>query len=327
MEVGPVELGEAPNLVQEMRRIGQTFSEAYNYMRRHQLKFGYGPNYLSLEVVVRPDEPGTALITRPNAASDLFNTDITRPNAASDLFNTDITRPNAASDLSNTNITRPNAASDLINTDITRPNAASDLINTTNTFKVKQLTPIPNEVRELTLMGNEVTKQTPLYTGDTHGPRGDHCPSALLILGTTQYDDGLSGKCSDVEGKFRSPNADTVPITNSHTSDTASNSYRSLIADTAFNTNNTPTNGLSTYKPKTLSLAQSLILDTDYSKSHQVNSIQFTLACFVLTVHPQRTRRRFNLCKNTCTKLNKSSVFVNIGPSQRRKLFSFIIKN
>ena len=61
MEAGPVTLGEAPNFVQEMRRIGQSVSEAYNYMRRHKLKFGYGPKYLSLEVVVRPAEPGTVL--------------------------------------------------------------------------------------------------------------------------------------------------------------------------------------------------------------------------------------------------------------------------
>ena len=39
-----------------MRRIGQTFSDVYNYMRRHQLKFGYGPKYPSLEVVVKPVE-------------------------------------------------------------------------------------------------------------------------------------------------------------------------------------------------------------------------------------------------------------------------------
>ena len=58
MEVVPITLGEAPNFVQEMKRIGQTFSDAYNYMRKHQLKFGYGPKYLSLEVVVKPDEPG-----------------------------------------------------------------------------------------------------------------------------------------------------------------------------------------------------------------------------------------------------------------------------
>ena len=45
--------------MQEMRRIiGQAFSE-YNYMRRHQLKFGYGPKYPSLKVVVKPVETGT----------------------------------------------------------------------------------------------------------------------------------------------------------------------------------------------------------------------------------------------------------------------------
>ena len=59
MEVSPVALGEAPNLVQEMRRIGQTFFEAYNYMRRHQLKFGYGPKYPHLKVVFKPVETGT----------------------------------------------------------------------------------------------------------------------------------------------------------------------------------------------------------------------------------------------------------------------------
>ena len=58
MEVGPVTLGETPNFVQEMRRIGQAFSE-YNCMLRHQLKFGYGPKYPSLEVVVKPVETGT----------------------------------------------------------------------------------------------------------------------------------------------------------------------------------------------------------------------------------------------------------------------------
>ena len=64
MEVGPVTLGEAPNFVQEMRRktfsdVHKTFSDVHNYMRRHKLKFGYGPKYPSLEVVVRPDETGT----------------------------------------------------------------------------------------------------------------------------------------------------------------------------------------------------------------------------------------------------------------------------
>ena len=58
MEVGPVKLGEAPNFVQEMRCIGQVPTEDNN-MRRPQLKFGYGPKYPSLEVVVKPVETGT----------------------------------------------------------------------------------------------------------------------------------------------------------------------------------------------------------------------------------------------------------------------------
>ena len=44
-------------------------------------------------------------------------------------------------------------------------------------------------------------------------------PSALLILGTTQYDDDdddLCGKCLNVKGKFKSPTSDTVSIINSN---------------------------------------------------------------------------------------------------------------
>ena len=74
----------------------------------------------------------------------------------------------------------------------------------------------------------------------------------------TQYDDDdddLFGKCLIIEGKFKSPKEDTVPITNSHISDTASNSHKSLTTDTDLKTNNNPINGLITYKPKTLPLA------------------------------------------------------------------------
>ena len=149
----------------------------------------------------------------------------------------------------------------------------------------------------LTPIQIKVTEQTPLYTSDTKGPEATTDAKTLPgILGTAQYDDdeadpsgkyddGLSGKCLNIEGKFKgkfkSPKADTAPITNSHTSDTASNSHKSLTADTDYNINNNPINGLSTYKPKTLPLAhnsnQSLILDTDYTKNHHVNSIQFTI--------------------------------------------------
>ena len=105
--------------------------------------------------------------------------------------------------------------------------------------EVRELTPIQTEVRELTPMRLKVRDMTPLYAGDTYGPRGDHRPQVLLILGTTQYDDDLSGKCSDVEGKFkgkfRSPNTDTVPITNSQTIDTALITTSHTI-DTAYNT-------------------------------------------------------------------------------------------
>ena len=140
-------------------------------------------------------------------------------------------------------------------------------------------------------MENEVTEQTPLYTRDTYGPRGDHCPQALPILGTTQYDDdeanpsgkyddALPGKCLIIEGKFTSPKRDTDPIINSHISDTASNSHKSFTADTDRKTNNNPIIGPITYKPKTLPLAhksnQSLILDTDYTKNHHIKSMYFT---------------------------------------------------
>ena len=165
--------------------------------------------------------------------------------------------------------------------------------NKTSAFKVKQLTPShnkttklvvdesapsQNKVRELTPIQIEVRELTPVQPTGAEGPERPP-PPGLLILGTTQYDDdddALFGRCLNVEGKFKdkfkSPNADTVPITNSHISDTASNSYKSLTADTDLKTNNNPINGLITYKPKTLPLAhksnQSLILDTDYTKTH-----------------------------------------------------------
>ena len=109
-EVGPVKLGKAPNFVQEMMRIGQAFSE-YNCMRRHQLKFGYGPKYPSLEVVVRPDEPGTA------------------PNSYYKTLKTGTDTQTYLNKLSAENPT---------------PNE-----NKTNAFKVKQLTPHHNETTKL----------------------------------------------------------------------------------------------------------------------------------------------------------------------------------
>ena len=102
-----------------------------------------------------------------------------------------------------------------------------------------------------------------------------------------QYDDDDnddSGKCLMVEGKFKgkfkSPKADTVSITNSHITDTASNSYKSLTTDTDLKTTNNPINGLITHKPKTLPLAhksnQSLIIDNDSTKTHHTKSCYFT---------------------------------------------------
>ena len=132
-------------------------------------------------------------------------------------------------------------------------------------LKVRELTLIQNKARELTLGEIKVTEQTPLYTGDTQGPKAT----------TDRYFERSH------KGNFKSPNADTVPITNSHISDTASNSRKSLTADTDFNTNNNPINGLSTCEPKTLPLAhnskQSLLLDTDYSKSPHTKSCYFTI--------------------------------------------------
>ena len=117
-------------------------------------------------------------------------------------------------------------------------------------------------------------------------------PPRLLILGTTQYDDDeadpsgkydddLFGKCLIIEGKFKSPKEDTAPIINSHISDIASNSHKSLTTDTDLKTNNNPINGLITYKPKMLPLAhkynQSLIIDTDYTKTHHTKRCYFTI--------------------------------------------------
>ena len=246
-EVGSVKLGEAPNFVQEMRRIGQAFSE-YNCMRRHQLKFGYEPKYPSLEVVARPDETGTV-------SNSYYKTLKTGTDTQ----------------------TYPNKLP------VVNPTPSE---NKASVLKVKQLTPIQNEVTELTPIQNEVTELTPIqnkvrkltpmclkvrdmtlvYASDTYGPEATTGGETLLGLLVLPH---------------KSPNADTVPITNSHISDTASNSHKSLTTDTDINTNNTPINGLSTCKPKTLPLAhnsnQSLISDTDYSKSHQVNSMKFTI--------------------------------------------------
>ena len=247
MEVGPVMLGDAPNFVRKMKRIGQTFSDVYNYMRRHKLKFGYGPKYLSLEVVVRPAEPGTV-------SNSYHKTLKTGTDTQTYLNKLPVVNPT--------------------------PNE-----NKTNTFKVKQLTPIQNEVRELTPIQNKVreltpiqnevtkltpmqikvTEQTPLYTGDPEGP--ERPPTAT------------SNEAPELI--LKSPNADTVPITKSHISDTAPNSHKSLTADTDLITNYNPINGLSKYKPKTLPLAhksnQSLISDTDYSKIHHIKPMYFTV--------------------------------------------------
>ena len=282
LEVGPVTLGEAPNFVQEMKRICRTFSDAYNYMRRHQLKFGYGPKYLSLEVAVRPAEPGTV----SNSCHKTLKT-----GTDTQIYLNKVSVENQT------------------------PNE-----NKTNTFKVKQLTPIQNEVTELTPMQNEVTELTPiqinvreltpLYTSDTEGPEAT-TDSGLLILGTTQYDDDEadpSGKCQLVEGKFKgkfkSPNADTVPITNSHISDTASNSHKSLTADSDFNTNNNPINGLITFKPKTLPLAhtsnQSLITYTDYTKTHHTKSCYFTYWKRKIPFSPKKRMNKKYLFDNFC---------------------------
>ena len=123
-------------------------------------------------------------------------------------------------------------------------------------------------------------------------------PPGSLSLGTTQYgddDDDLSGKCSDAEGKFKSPKEDTVPIINSHISDTASNSYKSLTTGTDLQTNNNPFNGLITYKPKTLPLAhnsnQSLIIDTDSTKKHHSKTQHFTgsKSCYFTVVSSAAT--------------------------------------
>ena len=134
--------------------------------------------------------------------------------------------------------------------------------------EVTELSPIQNGVRKLSPIQNEVRELTALYTGGAEGP--ERPPIAAKLL----------GKCLGDEGKFKSPKEDTVPITSSHIFDTASNSHKSLTTDTDLNTNNNQINGLITFKPKTLPLAhtsnQSLILDTDLSKSHHINSIQFT---------------------------------------------------
>ena len=113
------------------------------------------------------------------------------------------------------------------------------------------MTPIQIEVREL----------APVQPTGAEGPERPP-PPGLLILETTQCDDkddDLSGKCLMVEGKFKSPKADTVLITNSHITDTPSNSYKSLTTETDLKTNNKPINGLITYKPKTLPLHTSQI--------------------------------------------------------------------
>ena len=106
------------------------------------------------------------------------------------------------------------------NVDDSAPNQTDVDDSAPNQTVVTELTPIQLEVEDLTLIpltGAEGRDMPP--------------PPGSLILGTTQYDDDdddLSGKCLNVEGKFKSPKEDTVPVTNSHTSDTASNSHKSL---------------------------------------------------------------------------------------------------
>ena len=107
-------------------------------------------------------------------------------------------------------------------------------------------------------------------------------PPALLILGTTQYDDDdddLCGKCLNVKGKFKSPTSDTVSIINSHISDTTSNSYESLITGTELKTIINPIIGPVTNKPKTLPLAhnsnKSLKIDTDSTKNTPSKALIF----------------------------------------------------
>ena len=170
--------------------------------------------------------------------------------------------------------------------------------------EVRELTPIQNEVRELTPMCLKVRELTPLYTGNPEGP--ERPPTHLKSITSNKATELIPIQnevkqltplhTSDTEGPeattgaktllgllvlpHKSPNADTAPITNSHMSDTASNTYKSLTADTDLNTNNNPINGPITYESKTFPLAhksnQSLILDTDYTKTHHIKSMYFT---------------------------------------------------
>ena len=198
-----------------MRRIGQAFSNVYNYMRRHKLKFGYEPKYPSLEVVVRQDETGTV-------SNSFYKPLKTGTDKQTYLTKLPVGNPT--------------------------PNE-----NKTSAFKVKQLTPhynettklivddsapSPNVVTELTPIQLEGEDTTPIQLTRAEGQERPP-PPGLLILGTTQYDDDeadpsgkydddLSGKCLIIEGKFKSPKKDTAPIINSHISDTASNSHKSL---------------------------------------------------------------------------------------------------
>ena len=293
-----------------MRRIGQTFSDVCNYMRRHKLKFGYGLKYPSLKVVVRPDEPGTV----SNNYHKTLKTGTDVPNS---YLKTLKTGTDVSDSYCKTLKTGTDTQTYLNKLPVVSPTPNE---NKTNTFKVKQLTPSQNKVRELTPMRIKVRKLIPVYTSDTEG-RDMPPPLGMLILGTTQYDDdeanpsgkyddAFSGECLVIEGKFnrsnantdsiitinsnvnadsnedKSPEADTDPIINSHITDTASNSYKSLTADTDLNTNNNPINGLITYKPKTLPLAhksnQSLIIDTNYTKTHYTNACYFT--CIFLEI-------------------------------------------
>ena len=173
-------------------------------MRRHKLKFGYGPKYLSLEVVVRPDEPGTVSNSYHKTLKTGTDTQ---------------TYPNKLPVVSPT------------------PNK-----NKTSISKVKQLTPIQNEVRELTPIQNKVRELTPiqikvreltlLYTSDTEGLEATTDAKTLPLAHTSNQsltaDTDLNTNNNPINGPI-TYKPKTLPL--------AHKSHQSLISDTDYSKN------------------------------------------------------------------------------------------
>ena len=126
-------------------------------------------------------------------------------------------------------------------------------------------------------MQHEVTEQTPLYPSGTYGPRGDHCPKPQVTELTLIPNEVTELTPIQTEVRELTPMRIKVrDMTPLYAGDThgpeATTGVESLLGY--------PINGPITYEPKTLPLAhksnQSLLLDTDYSKTHHIKPMYFT---------------------------------------------------